>query len=262
MPEDEFVTFQFTMASSHPLDVYGGFTASDELLESLAAALNAGSLPIHFNHDLRRPLTVREQRGWTERDDEGFLLVKGEIELLKSDADFYKDQLAQFQAPGGMSYSFTTRLGDTATDAALPAVAYIAGDASHFDEESILAAAAELGPLGEVEGRHLYQFDALMLPVIVLFLFDGAVSVGWNVVSAYLYDALNKVKLKPDTRIQVVKEEGPDGVRVTGTVETSDTEVAKAAIEKFGALLDTGGAYDWDGSKWVDASADPPVESA
>ncbi len=262
MTEDDYVLLEFTLASSHPLDVYGGFVASDELLEGLAEAMNSGPFPMHFNHDLRRPIGTRNPRGWTERDEEGFLIVKGSVEILKSDADFYQDQLAQFDAPGGMSYSFTSLLGDADQDVDSPAVAYIAGDAAHFDEESILAAAAELKPLGPVQGRHLYQFDAEVLPVIILFLANGAASVSWNLVSAYFYDALKKLQLKPGTQIQIVKEVGPNGQRVSGTVETSDSEVAKAAIEKFGSLLETDAAYDWDDSEWVDTSDDQAVDTA
>src|SRR5690242_1500415 len=61
------------LASSRPIEAYGGMQLSEEMIRELAAATGRGEIPMNLGHDLARPLNVANVSSGTSRSDDGYL---------------------------------------------------------------------------------------------------------------------------------------------------------------------------------------------
>lgn len=242
----------FVLATSAPLDAYGGVQLAEEALERMADTVNAGHLPFHFNHDPRQPLDVTNVRAWTERQDDGSLVVRGEMEMRASHADWYEERCREMDAPGGMSFSATTDIRTfPSTDPKCTGSIRIAADAGHYSSDEIETSAEALSRLGNVRACSLYQFQFEPLPVVVAFFHSGVPAVAWNLVSSYLFASLTRLRrASPVSRFQFEVHETSDERHVSALVETSDPDVLEAAIDKLKSVLESPGGYHWDNGKW------------
>jgi hypothetical protein len=243
----EYRKVAFVLATSKRLDAYGGIELPEDLLESLATKLNAGELPMQFNHDSRQPVRVRNPRGWTERDGEGYLVVRGEVEMAEADADAFLAQLKELDAPGGMSFTFTSLIESIASAAPESEAEFvIACDASHFSQDEVVVSGRALSGLGTVEARQLFQFSFEPVAVVTLILVNGIPAVAWNVVASYFYAALTRLRRPAGgTRFEFHIHETPDERIIAATVDTDDAEVLHHAIDALVTIATTPGTYDW-----------------
>ncbi|MCU1494773.1 MAG: hypothetical protein JWO62_2537 [Acidimicrobiaceae bacterium] len=46
------------ISTTHAVPVYGGMRFTRDDMEQLAAAVQSGAMPMHLNHDIRRPVAA------------------------------------------------------------------------------------------------------------------------------------------------------------------------------------------------------------
>lgn len=132
------------VASSHPLEAYGGIQLSEEVIRELAAATGRGEVPMNIGHNLARPLRVSNVTSNTDRSDDGYLQALIAFDVEEELWEPYQRELraAGISGMGAMSITFMEPLGGEGELTNAPVV--VAGDAHHFTDEEIRAAAVIL----------------------------------------------------------------------------------------------------------------------
>ena len=255
------VTVEAILTTSQPIkSVYGPIQLSLEVLGQLAEAVRDGTIPLRWEHDLRRPLkAVALDAGVRPRSD-GY---EEAWAMLEVDEDCWTDWqhgLAELGAPGGMSFTFTTPLGvfETESETSLPLA--VAADASHFPDEVIIAAAQGFAGLGPTTAERLYQFSHEVEARVVLEYGVALLqSVGPGVVSNYIFDVLKPIlqfrrKHSPDQNTAfefLVRGEGAFR-QVEARLDTDSEEVAKMAVEALVEIAGQVGTYTFSADgQWV-----------
>jgi hypothetical protein len=59
------------LATTHAIPAYGGIRLGEEVMHDLATAVADGSMPMHFNHDISRPVHVSNVVTGVERRPHG-----------------------------------------------------------------------------------------------------------------------------------------------------------------------------------------------
>lgn len=196
-------TVTAVVASTHPIDAYGGIQLPPEAMEQIAQRITRGELPMLFGHDLGRPARTRNASAWTEPTEDGFVRVVVEFDVDAEDWAAYEEELAEagVQGLGGMSISFTGPLeGTSLPDADL----VLAADAHHYTDDEIAAAVVKLRLLDPgAGGERLYQLSVVPpLKVVVDLILSGTLAIGLNIVAAGIYDALRGL-IRPGQRNEI-----------------------------------------------------------
>jgi hypothetical protein len=242
------------LATTDRIPAYGGFRLSLQELETMLEELKTGAVETRLSHDSRRPLDVENvEAGIEQRPDGEYVL------WVQFDAD--EDQWAEYEAerdaqggPGGLSFTLTGTFENLPSRSGPTSVSVlVGGDAAHFSDEEIRAAAEALADVGPVKASRLYQFAVTPndLVLVQFFLQQGA-QVPAGVFSAWLYDALRRLRPRGGTpAVDLELIEDGTGRRVTGRIQAqADPEVAKQAIEAWESVSNQAGVYEWmpDGS--------------
>ena len=72
------------LATTHPISAYGGVQLPRQVLDQVASAVASGAMPMHFGHDISRPVAVAEVQTGIEQLDDGHFAVWAEFDV---DAD-------------------------------------------------------------------------------------------------------------------------------------------------------------------------------
>jgi hypothetical protein len=242
---------RISVVTSHQIDAYGGFQLSEDQVEDVAATIGRGELPMHFGHDISRPLDVITLGTGVERLPDGHLAAWVEFDVDEDAWAVYEAECEAVGAPGGMSVSFTSPVpGQQPVEN--PAVV-ISGDAANFDDEDLDAAAKVLERLGSVEQRHLFQLTEIPDAKVVIEFFIAA---GWgvtlNLVASTLYDAGRKLLLGDRPTIFNLEVKKGRGSRrsVKLHVAVNNKEEWKAALDRLPTILEsaTEGTFAYDPS--------------
>jgi hypothetical protein len=243
-----------TLATTEHIQSYGGFQLSLQGLESMRQALMTQTVQTRLFHDARRSLRVENVEAEIERRADGEYALWMELDADEEGWAEYEAERDAQGAPGGLSftlaetfYELERRNGPTSVSVV------VAGDAGHFTDEQIQAAADALAEVGSVKGNRLYQFEAVStaLALVQFFLQEGA-QVPANLFASWLYDALRRLRPgggTPAVDLQLI-EDGT-GRRVTGHIPAqADPEVARRAIEAWESVSNQAGTWEWtpDGS--------------
>ncbi len=239
------------IATTHPIAAYGGFKLDEEDVNRLAAAIATGLIPMHFGHDITRPLDASNVEAGVERLEDGHFAVWAEFDTDADDWATYEAERDALGAPGGMSFSLTRPIPGIPREEEPQVV--VAGDAGYYDDATILRASQQLQAVGVTYAERLYQFalgpDA---KVIIEFISDGLVGIALNMIASGLYDAV-KVFLKPgrSTVFDIIAKQRKSGRRILKLhLATDNADMAQLATERAAELLHTAatGTFAFDES--------------
>lgn len=231
------------LATTHELPAYGGIALPRQAIDDLADAVGSGAMPMHFEHDISRPVTVANVEAGVEQLEDGECAAWAEFDV---DADVwleYEKARVAAGAPGGMSISFTGPL----TGRSMPTTAalVVAADAHHFDEGEIEEAVAILARLDvEAGGEFLYQFSFEPLVKVLFDIVWPTVAVlGPNIVASAIYDAARSF-FRPGRKglvFNVTFKESHRGTRKLKIhIEAADHIELAAAMDRLPEVLRAG----------------------
>lgn len=237
------------LATTHPVPSYGGMQFGRDTMVAIADAVRTNGVPMHLNHDYTRPVAVTVlDSGVAERDDghyEAWALLDLDDEIWAS----WQAEVAAAGAPGGMSFTITQPLDDP--DEVIGG--YVAGDAAHFSDEELRAAAAALSPVEPVHARRLYQFSSVPDAIAVIALsLQVAQQLGPSLLSSALWDGVkvlcqSKLRLGRRTRVTLETwgETGQRSARVI--VDPVDESSLRTAMELApNVILAMRGSFTYD----------------
>jgi hypothetical protein len=238
-----FARVRARLATTHPISAYGGIQLPKPVLDQVAQAVASGTMPMHFAHDISRPLMVSHVEAGIEQLPDGHFAVWAEFDI---DADVWaahEAEVAAAGAPGGMSIAFTGPLEGRSLANYAPLV--IAADGHHFDEEEIDNAVTILGRLGvEAGGEVLYQFSFDPIAKIVIdVVWPAVMSLGPNLVASAIYDAA-RTFFRPG-RCGLVfnvsfKQTRRGARKVKIHIEASSEDELSAALDRLPRILHAG----------------------
>lgn len=232
------------LATTHPIAAYGGLQLPREVLDRVASAVASGAMPMHFGHDISRPVAVTDVQTGIEQLDDGYFAVWAEFDVDSKVSAAYESEVAAAGAPGGMSISFTGPLAGRSLASDAPLV--VAADGHHFDDDEIDNAVAILGRLGvEAGGEVLYQLSLEPIAKIVIdVVWPAVMSLGPNVVAAAIYDAAKSFFRRTGRRTLVFNvsfTETRRGARkVRLHIEVSNELELSAALDRLPDVLRAG----------------------
>jgi hypothetical protein len=194
------VTIDARIATSGELPKYPGYPMSREAMQEMVDALNAGSMPHHFEHDVRQRMSVRV------------------IE-------------ARLGVPGGFSYTSSTPLQRSRRG---PAQLAIAADAAAWTDDQREEARSLLDAEVPTDSHLLFQFSAAAdVAAVFVILAPG---IGSNLLSDALVVSLKRLvrhrRREGQTRIEI-RRRLPDGTEVNAILTTDDPEHVEAAIRSL-----------------------------
>jgi len=231
------------LATTHPISAYGGVQLPRQVLDQVASAVASGAMPMHFGHDISRPVAVADVQTGIEQLDDGHFAVWAEFDV---DADVWathESAVVAAGAPGGMSISFTTPLAGRSLASDSPLV--VAADGHHFDDDEIDNAVAILGRLGvEAGGQVLYQFSFEPIAKIVIdVVWPAVMALGPNLVASAIYDAARSF-FRPGRSALVFnvsfKETRRGARKVKVHIEASNETELSAAMDRLPDVLRAG----------------------
>ncbi len=242
------------LATTHPVDVYGGLRLSRSVMEDLAAAVKAGDLPMHLDHDIRRPLAAEVVDTGVEELPDGEFAAWAEYLIDEKAWEDWQSELKAAGAPGGMSFTFLIPISRSVQPAG--AEAQVAGDAAHYSDDELTEAAATLERAFSrpTDADQLYQFNAVSVAMVVIELTsDLLASVGPNVLASALWDAC-KVLWRPGvapherSRFTVTARESRHGRRrLKLVIDVPDESALEIALQRAPAVLQSAaqGTFDF-----------------
>lgn len=226
-------------ATTHAMDVYGGFQFSEKEVESIAEGLRSGRMKLGAKHDLRLTLTAQVI------DARTVLLADGHTAaylILEMDEEEWKRH--DGESLGGFSVMVKRPfLGASRR----PAVT-ISADAHWFSDEQIRAAyncfaAQDI----ETAASRLYQFsDVPTILVVLTFATQQISTIPAGLLCNYIYDSLKNF-LRGDrqpSRITVTFD-SQTGRLTEAHIETSSEEVLRSAIDKLPEIIKTNSAFEY-----------------
>jgi hypothetical protein len=250
------------LATTDYVRSYGGLKLSLENLESILQDLMAGTMETRLFHDARRPLRVENAKAEIEQRADGEYELWVEFDADEEGWAEYEAERDARGAPGGLSFTVTETFYELASRGGPTSVSVVvAGDAGHFTDEQIQAAADALAGVGPVKGDRLFQFEIVSTALaLVQFILQEGAQVPANVFASWLYDALRRLRPgggTPAVDLQVIE----DGVgrRVTAHIPAqTDREVAKRAIEAWESVANQPGTWEWTSDeRWRTIRRDP-----
>lgn len=231
------------VATTHSIPAYGGLQLPREVLDQVADALVSGAMPMHFGHDISRPVPVSDVEAGVEQLEDGEFATWAEFNVDEDLWAAYGAEVAAVGAPGGMSISFTGPMAgrSRASESAL----VVAADGHHFDEEEIDSAVAILRLLGaDAGGEVLYQFSFEPIAKVVIdVVWPVVASLGPNIVASAIYDAARSF-FRPGRQglvFNVSFKETRSGTRkVKVHIEAANEAELRVAIEGLPKVLESG----------------------
>lgn len=178
------------LATTHPIAAYGGTELPREALDQVARGVASGAVPMHFEHDISRPVAAAVVASGVEELEDGHFAAWVEFDVDAELWAAYGGQVAAAGAPGGMSISFTGPMDGRSLAGDAPLV--VAADRHHFTDIEIDQSVEILARLGvETRGELLYQFAfEPVAKVIVDVVWPTVMALGPDLVASAIYDAI------------------------------------------------------------------------
>jgi hypothetical protein len=252
----EFRRVMAVLATTQPIEAYGGVQLDKRVLEDLAHAVESGSIPMLFNHDLRRRTPVANVRSGVRERSDGYWEAWAEFDVPVQDWERFEHERHELGAPGGMSFRGSVPLARTSND---DPILRISADAHHFSDEDLLHTARILAPHGSVRVDRLYSFSFVPPALVVIALVGQWLSqLPPELLGAYLYDALKRF-LQPRGADRTVFNfiiENSDGSRTEAHLETKSDSVLHHALETLSDIAGGRGICEYNG-QWRRTSPGP-----
>jgi hypothetical protein len=239
----KWLQVEAVLMTSEPIRAYGGIVIPQEALVALASSLDAARLPMHLDHDLSRPLRIRDSKVWVEEGKDG-------VHLLRMAYEIHPDDFDAVGARKGMSATIHSPIPghEVPADAEAPLID-LAADNAWFDDEAILSA-GETYRLAGVAGARVrtgraYQFSAIPDPQIYITILPELVlGLSTGVLGNMIWDGLKRLfqrRRTPQGALSdtptIMNIQVTDGQRsLTGVVQTNSDVVAQRAVSAFETL--------------------------
>lgn len=239
---------EMVVATTHPLEVYGGIRLTVEVLEDIAHSLRSGA-PMLAHHDARRPIDTRNPEAGVRQRSDGEYEVWISVEIDDDAWSEYEAEVAGAGAPGGISFTAYEPIARAVgPDAGF--TVRLAANAHHSSDEQILEAGTAFAGVAPVEVGRLLQFSFTPPDLVVLsFILNQVSSIPAGVVGNYVYDALRRFRRNdktPELRLEVESAAG----RVTAVIpEGTSDRTAKLAIKAFEAVATQPGLWVHPGTE-------------
>ena len=228
---------------------YGGVQFSRSDMESLAAAIRGGHVPMTAHHDGRNrlnPKAIKAEVRPTERGNFGVWM----------ECDVDEDEWARHGDMGGLSPTFIRWSWEPGWENSSRALS-LAADASHFAEETLDSAVEALRPYFSVRSGCLYQFSDIPPPhVIIGMSLLTLQTVPLNMISSILYDVLKRYLFRPRKAEKSIFQFRVKGDGVNGGngethayIETDDPTIMRLALNTVQRLIldnPQDGAFEFD----------------
>lgn len=225
------------LASSAPMNAYGGVTISEDAIKGMANTIELGPTTLGVRHDPRHQIPARIVESFTRRGHDGYLEIVVCYEI--DDADWTRYDGASMQ---GFSISSREPFLSKGNEAVAITVS---ADAHWFSDHQLRQSFEQLSAVfDDVEVCRLYQFsiDPSSLVVIQLALGDLS-SLGIGLLTNYLYDALRNL-VRPEkngsrepSKFSIELTDTVNGRTVKAYVETSSERTLRHALDSLPAAL-------------------------
>lgn len=177
-----------TLMTSDPIEAYGGISISTQMLRNLAQHLNERGTPFHVDHNMAKPIRMRNFEAFVETRQDG-------VEELRFRAEIHEGDRHWLVSRRGVSATIMTPLArdedEPGTDGANMR---ISADHAWFDDDALIEVEQQLITQGV--GRDLirveraYQFGLVPDPqIFVEVVFPFLLSIG----SSAVWDGIKKV---------------------------------------------------------------------
>lgn len=236
MAKSEWRPVHGVLMTSEPIEAYGGIAFPPTLLRSFAEKLDGGPFPFHLDHDLTKPIRIRNIEAFVQDRSDGISELRFRAEMHVDDTPFIDSRPA-------MS---ATVMSPLARDAHFPrqldATFQLSADHAWFGDEALIRAEKRLinrgVPAHSLLVQRAYQFAVAPDPQIYI---DVALTILLSVGASALWDGIKLLferrRTPPGgspTTPTTVNIEITDGSRVLrAVVETDDHDAAKRAIDSL-----------------------------
>ncbi|MGC9222167.1 MAG: hypothetical protein ACP5H2_12655 [Solirubrobacteraceae bacterium] len=152
------------VATTHPIEAYGGFQLLESGLQELANGLKEGVLPMTVNHDVASDLRAVCLKTEIVSLSDGFKALDAQLAVDAEPWEGHQEELSRLGVAGGMSYSLTANIGEFPREdldqASAPRLRLVA-DASHFSADELIRSGQHLAAVGPTRVGYIYQFSAV-----------------------------------------------------------------------------------------------------
>ena len=234
MTNSEWQLVHGTLMTSEPIAAYGGISIPTATLQDIALQMSALETPFHLDHDLSKPLRMRNLEFFVKRRSDGIDELRFQAELHEKDIHWLESR----PAVSGTLMSPLER--DQAKSVNSAAEFRLSADHAWFSDDSLIRAEEQFLlsslELGQIAVERAYQFSAVPDPQIYLQITYSILS---SIGAAALWDGIKVVFAKRKTPhggseaaptvINLTVKDGPRSM--TAVVKTQDESVAHRAID-------------------------------
>lgn len=234
-----WIPFEAIVATSHRVQKYGGVALSDQALQQIVDALNAGALPMIGHHDWTRPIRTKGVEAELVELNDGERAVR--MTGLVDERDW--DSLGPI---GGMSFTTTEKIGRAAGLHPEREPLSLSADAGWFDDETIAEASSIMSEVAPVDGARLLQFSAIEVARVVLEIgYNAVASMGPGVATNAVWDGIKFLLTHRRSRQGLEDSHSRIELRtdlatgeVTGIIDTPEPEVARHALKAYSKAVE------------------------
>ncbi|WP_261818506.1 hypothetical protein [Nocardioides sp. OK12] len=246
MTEAAWLSLEATLMTTHAIEAYGGVQLGRQALETAAASLSGGQIPMQVEHDQTRPLRVRDLVAWVEDGDDGFSRLKVRYDVHPDDVHIVSERRA-------MSVAIRSPLDGREGQDVSSSPFELSADNAWFDDDALIEAEAALVAAGatDIRTERVYQFSVIPDPQIFIAVGSVVGTIGLGALGSALWDAVKTLLRRrktpvggqPDkpTRVNIELRDGSRSL--TAVIETSDEAVAQEAVNAVAELA----SGVWDG---------------
>lgn len=225
--------------TSEPIEAYGGIEIPASVLRDLADQAEGKVFPWHADHDLTKPVRVRDFAVFTHDRPDGITELRFRAEIHPDDAHLIGTR------PGISATVMSPLLRDEDADDRPDAPFRLSADNAWFDDNALIAAEErllELGaPASDLLVQRAYQFSWAPDPQIFI---DIAGNTLLAIGASALWDGIKLLFKRRRTppggvtnKATTINVDITDGRRsLRAVVKTDDLEVARRAIESLDSL--------------------------
>lgn len=241
------------VATTHPMQAYGGIQLAQSVIRQLADQIAWGGIPMRYHHDLSRPVTGTNVIAGVEQMDDGEYAAWIEFDVDEDEWGLFEGERLAAGTRGGFSFSTAEPYASRGKP---PFDVEISADAAYYDDKFVQGAATECLPKElTVELARLYQFSVAPDPKIVIDIVETViVGISLNLLSAYLYDFLHRCKGKvsrgsPTPTFEIRMRRTRRSTNTTVKIEATDDAGLRRAMESLPDILSVEGrTASWDSS--------------
>lgn len=223
MSDGEWRVMRGIMMTDERISAYGGFSVSVQFLKSAAAQINRHGLQMHAEHDLARPIRVRNVRASVHSD--------GGVNQLRCELEVHREDASGLESLPGMSVTVMRPIErDAKLGSGTSGSVTVSADHAWFDDEALLAAESILTADErcdeKVSIRRAYQFGLVPDPQIYV---EVAYAVLLSIGASAIWDGVKVLWRRRRT-----PEGAAPGTPTTVNWTISDREHTLTAVIKTG----------------------------